>query len=141
MTLLELTVTESPTPEDLGRLEAGLTEHSEPFVAGPGFRPLAVLARSPEGAFLGGAYGLVNWNWLHLKLLWVSDNARSHGVGAELLDRIEHEARQRGCSQAHLDTFSYQAKPFYEQHGYEVFGTLVGYPTPEHSKFFLRKVL
>lgn len=40
----------------------------------------------------------------------------------------------------YLDTFDFQARPFYERHGYEVFGTLDDYP-PGHSRFFLRKDL
>jgi endonuclease/exonuclease/phosphatase (EEP) superfamily protein YafD len=37
-------------------------------------------------------------------------------------------------------TFSFQARPFYEKFGYEVFATLEDYP-PGHRKYFLRKAL
>ena len=137
----ELSVTDHPPAEDIQRLEAGLTEHSLEFVDGPGFRPLAVFARSPTDELLGGAYGLVNWDWFHLKLLWVAERARSRSIGLRLLERIEDAARARGCSHAHLDTFSYQAQPFYERHGYRVFGVLSGYPTADHSRLFLSKSL
>ena len=46
----------------------------------------------------------------------------------------------RGCRYAHLDTFSYQARPFYDRLGYRLFGELENYP-PGHSRFFLRKQL
>ncbi len=39
---------------------------------------------------------------------------------------------------AHLDTFSFQARGFYEALGYEVFGRLEEYP-PGHERYFLRK--
>jgi uncharacterized protein (DUF924 family) len=39
-----------------------------------------------------------------------------------------------------LETTSFEARPFYEKRGYEVFATLDDYP-PGHSKFFLRKRL
>jgi hypothetical protein len=38
-----------------------------------------------------------------------------------------------------LDTFEYQALPFYERHGYELFGTLDGYP-PGWRQYHVRKL-
>jgi iron complex outermembrane receptor protein len=48
--------------------------------------------------------------------------------------------RKRGCHSAYLDTFSFQAKPFYERCGYEVFGVLEDFPKG-HQRFFMRKSL
>jgi hypothetical protein len=48
--------------------------------------------------------------------------------------------KARGCIGAHLDTFTFQARPFYERHGYAVFGQLDNYPGG-HSRFFLSKRL
>jgi len=53
---------------------------------------------------------------------------------------MEHAAKERGCTAAHLDTFSFQARPFYESLGYEVFGTLDDYPQG-HQRFFMKKTL
>lgn len=136
----EITVTESPRPEELARLSAGLARHSLSFVDEPGFRPLAVLATDEGGVLAGGAAGKINWNWLHINLFWVAKARRGHGLGSLLLERIEAEARSRGCRQAHLDTFTYQAGPFYERCGYAVFGSLEDYP-PGQSRLFLRKIL
>jgi hypothetical protein len=52
----------------------------------------------------------------------------------------EAYARSRGAVGATLETYSFQARPFYERLGYEVIGSLDGYP-PGHVKFFLRKHL
>jgi hypothetical protein len=38
----------------------------------------------------------------------------------------------------YLDTFEYQARPFYEKLGYDVFGTLDGYP-PGYRQYHLAK--
>jgi GNAT superfamily N-acetyltransferase len=65
---------------------------------------------------------------------------RHGGLGSQLLSRIESAGKERGCTNAHLDTFSYQARPFYERHGYELFATLDDYPTG-HQRFYLRKKL
>ena len=56
------------------------------------------------------------------------------------MDAAEDYARKRGCHSAHLDTHSWQARPFYEKRGYELFATLDDFP-PGHKKFFLRKKL
>jgi hypothetical protein len=56
------------------------------------------------------------------------------------METIEQAAKERGCTYAHLDTFSFQARPFYEALGYEVFATLDEYP-PGHHKYFMKKAL
>lgn len=40
------------------------------------------------------------------------------------MKRAELYAVERGCTNAFLDTFSFQARPFYEKLGYRVFGIL-----------------
>lgn len=135
---MEIFVEAPPSDRDVARLDAGLTEHAEPFVPSPGFEPIAVLARDRQGSLIGGVYGRLNWNWLHVSLLWVDPQKRRSGLGRRLLARLEAVARDRGCQFAHLDTFSYQARPFYERLGYVVFGELPDYP-PGHQRIFLKK--
>lgn len=65
---------------------------------------------------------------------------RSDGLGSRLLRAIELAGAERGCRHAHLDTFSYQARPFYERHGCQLFAELDDYP-PGHKRYFLRKDL
>jgi hypothetical protein len=47
----------------------------------------------------------------------------------------EAYARERGCRHVQLSTFSFQARPFYEKHGYEVFATLENCPVG-HCDYF-----
>jgi GNAT superfamily N-acetyltransferase len=135
-----LSVTDGIDAQDRRVIEEGLTRHALPTTRVPGFRPLAVLARDERQALVGGAVGTVNWNWLHVSLLWVAEHGRHGGLGRRLMAAIEAAAVQRGCTRAHLDTFSYQARPFYERLGYRVFGTLPDYPVG-HQRFFMEKVL
>ncbi len=137
---LELSIETSPDPRDVETLSQGLTDHALPITRSAGFQPLAVFARDAKGALVGGVHGQVNWTWLHIALLWVSAGSRHQGLGSRLLGTIEATGLERGCTQAHLDTFSYQARPFYERHGYSLFATLDDYP-PGHQRFFLRKSL
>ena len=136
----ELSHEDSPTAEQLARLREGLTEHALEFIDRPGFRTLAFFAHDPGGRTVGGVYGFVNWCWLDVSLLWVAEDLRGAGLGSRLLTTFEAEGRGRGCTGAHLETFSYQARKFYERHGYRIFAELEDYP-PGHTKFFLRKAL
>ena len=56
----------------------------------------------------------------------------------QLMNDAEREAIRRGCRGAWLDTYSFQARGFYERLGYTIFGTIDNYP-PGHSRIFLKK--
>jgi aminoglycoside 6'-N-acetyltransferase I len=109
--------------------------------AGPDHhQELALSARDESGRLAGGLYGNTAWRWLFVDLLWVDASFRRKGLGRRLLRAAEDVARARGCTHAYLDTFDFQARPFYEREGYVLFGTQEGYP-PGHRKFYLGKAL
>lgn len=134
------TIDESPRHEDSQILSQGLTEHASSYMEVPGFNPLAVFLKDEAGEIKGGVLGYVNWQWLSISLLWVPDELRGHGYGQRLMEKIETNAMARGCRYAHLDTFSFQARPFYEALGYRVFCTLDDYPQG-HQRFYMKKTL
>ena len=106
----------------------------------PTWYAVNLFLRNDRGETLGGLLGLVWGGWLHISTLWVDEAVRGRDWGTRLMDHAEAFARERGCHSAELDTHSFQARPFYEQRGYEVFATLDDYPKG-HKKFFLRKKL
>jgi GNAT superfamily N-acetyltransferase len=140
MNEIRIAIESGPNPELVQALGKGLSEHSLPFTGSPGFAPIAAVARSSDGALVGAIHGLVNWTWLHVALVWIEPEERRSGLGSRLLRTIEAAAIERGATHAHLDTFSYQARPFYERHGYTVFAALDDYP-PGRQRFFMRKDL
>ncbi len=89
---------------------------------------------------MGGVIGEIYWDWYYLDLLWGKDELRGRGYGHRLLTHAEGEARQRGAKNVYLDTFSFQAPDFYEQHGNQVFGELQNLP-PGYQRWFLTKQL
>jgi GNAT superfamily N-acetyltransferase len=101
----------------------GLSEntlrHCGPIDLGKAIR---VFLRDAQGAVVGGIDGLVFGGWVYIKLLWVDAALRGQGHGTRLLVRMEEEAVRLGCRNAYLDTYSFEARPFYEKSGYEVFG-------------------
>lgn len=72
-----------------------------------------------EGAILGGLEGYTFASYFYIALLWVSENARTAGVGSALIRAAEDEARKRGCTMSLVDTLSFQAEPFYVKNGYK----------------------
>lgn len=135
-----LVVDEDPKGDDVEALANGLNNHALRHLQVAGFRPLGVFMRDERGTLIGGVWGYLNWNWLWIGLVWLSDDLRGVGYGRQMMEAIERAARERGCRYSHLDTFSFQARPFYEGLGYEVFATLDDYPTG-HQRFFMKKAL
>jgi GNAT superfamily N-acetyltransferase len=133
-------VTEGLGPEESRILSEGLTRHALPHTVRPGFQTLAVLLRDDRGLLVGGAWGQVNWNWFSVVVLWLEEGLRGARLGRELMERLERAARERGCEQSHVETFSFQAPAFYEKLGYQVFAVLDDYPPP-HRKLFMKKAL
>ena len=80
------------------------------------------------------------WNILFVSVIFVDEEYRDKGLGSILLNKVESEAKKLGVKLSHLDTFAFQAKEFYEKHGYEVFGTLDDCPEG-HKRYYLKKEL
>ena len=131
---------QSPTDEDLRTVTDGLRAFNEVRLGPANRGVVTIFARDAEGRIVGGLLGEHRWKWLYVQKLWVDDRFRGHGVGSRLLAQAERDAAKAGCTDVYLDTFSFQARPFYEQLGYEVYATLEGYP-PGHRQFYLRKRL
>jgi GNAT superfamily N-acetyltransferase len=136
---VDVSVTGAPDRADLDAVKAGVLALNVGVLGADKAVPLAILARR-EGALVGGASGFTLWKWLFIDYLWVSDELRGRGLGAQLLGRAEAAARERGCGAAWLDTFSFQAPGFYTKLGYRHFGQLDDFP-PGHARYFMWKPL
>lgn len=101
---------------------------------------IAFSVTSGNDEIVAGLSGVTFGNWLHIERLWVSESLRGKGTGSELLKAAEDEARRRGCQFALLDTLEFQARPFYERHGYQVRWTQSHYPL-HGAKYYMTKTL
>jgi len=128
------------SPADEACIVRGLLAFNEARIGQSGEQPVKFVARDSGGTVVGGILGHTRWRWLYIAKLWVDESARGHGLGTRLMAAAEDLARSRGCTDVSLDTFDYQARPFYEKLGYELFGTLEGYP-PGSRQYYLRKRL
>lgn len=103
-------------------------------------RPLRILMNDENNEVVGGVVGDMFGGWIYISLLWIEKSIRGMGYGMKLMQMAEKEAIKSGCSHMHLDTHSFEARPFYEKLGFKVFSKLDDYP-PGFSKFFLKKDL
>lgn len=135
-----LTVEENPDLKEVQFLDNRIYEYNAAQTGIDDGRLLAIFLKDEGGQPVGGLYG---WTWggyLEVKLLWVRDDLRGLGYGKRLMLEAEREAIDRGCSQALLDTHSFQAPDFYRKLGYEVYGVLEGPPAGQ-KKYYLKKNL
>jgi GNAT superfamily N-acetyltransferase len=135
-----VSVEEDPAPADKQVVVDGLLAFNVGYIGDPGVTPMAVFLRGADGEVLGGLLGRVKWRWLYIEKFWLPDSLRGQGHGSRLLAAAEDFAAARGCLGVHLDTFEYQALPFYRRHGYEVFGVHEGFP-PGYRQYHLKKDL
>lgn len=118
----------------------GLRGFNNQFIKDDGYQPLNLFLRREDRSIAGGLLGEIYWGWLHINILWIDESLRRQGYGERLLKMAEEEARKKGCHAIHLDTMSFQARPFYEKFGYTVFGVLDDLPLG-HQRIFMWKSL
>lgn len=141
---MEIEVTTEPSAADLELVSQGIQAFNRRTV--PGIPEVAddlvfaVFARDPEGNLVGGIRAKAFWGYLCIELLWLSEAARGGRVGTRLVQRAEAFALQHGYTRARVETTSFQARPFYEKLGYEVYGVLEDCP-PGHASYYLKKEL
>jgi len=137
---MRIEIETSPSEQTLAAVRAGMRRDIESHVPWDEYSDLALVARGDDGEVIAAALGETGRGWLHVSVVWVDERSRGERLGTQLVNAMEAEAIRRGCHSAYLDTFSYQARPFYEKLGYEVFGTLENYPSG-HQRFYMRKRL
>jgi GNAT superfamily N-acetyltransferase len=101
---------------------------------------LAVLLKDDAGQTVGGLWGITLFGWLYVDMLYVPDSLRGQNLGTGLMEAAERFACDAELTGIWLDTFSFQARPFYEKLGFGVFGTIENFPVGG-SRYFLRKYL
>ncbi|MCI0574161.1 MAG: GNAT family N-acetyltransferase [Myxococcaceae bacterium] len=137
---LKLELEQSPTQESTRFLVREMVAFNERHHPGAQGVLLGAALRDPEGEMVAGALGSTQWGWLHISHLWVPDELRGQGWGRRLMAAMEKAALARGCHAAYVDTFSFQARGFYEKLGYELFATLPDFPEGDSLQFLQKRL-
>lgn len=104
-------------------------------------RELTVRVEDGDGQLVAGLSG---WTWgtcAGIAMLWVRADSRRAGWGGRLLEAAERTARERGCEQVVVSSFTFQAPGFYERHGYVETGRTGGLPVDGASDVHFHKRL
>jgi GNAT superfamily N-acetyltransferase len=88
-------------------------------------------SRSSYASGIASSRGICGSTWggtCEVRQFWVAPSQRGHGLGTQLFQAADQEARRRGCTQIVLMTFSFQAPFFYQRRGFEVLATVEDHP-------------
>lgn len=122
------------------RLSGELDAHNFAAVGRDDLREFTV--RVDDGdELVAGASG---WTWgtcAGLGMIWVDDRLRGEGWGGRLLAAAEDVARQRGCRQLLVSSFTFQAPDFYRRHGYTEFARSPDLPVEGEADVHFLKLL
>lgn len=140
LTAYQIQPVEKPTDEMWEVIGGGINYYNQQHGGPDGFQHLCFALYAPDGKVAGGLIGEIYWGWLYINLLFLREDLRGQKFGHQLLTQAEAEARRRGATHVFLDTFSFQAPKFYQDHGYRVFGELKDFP-PGQNRFYMTKDL
>lgn len=139
---MEIHISSEPhaSDTDIALIENGIDQFNMTITGDRNYHPIKLFLRDENGQIHGGLVAHIWGGWMYIELLWIEEALRGHDFGTQLVQMAESAARTCGCQNCHLDTFSFQARPFYEKLGYQVYAELPNYP-PGHTRYYLRKAL
>ncbi|MBP2171032.1 ribosomal protein S18 acetylase RimI-like enzyme [Erwinia toletana] len=136
---MKINITDTPNAQDEEFVIDSLWAHND-TIEKVDIRPLFLTFTDDQHKIIAGLVARTWWGGLEVQYLWVSEAHRKNGLGLQLMQQAEQEAINRGCHMAYVDTFSFQAKGFYEKLGYQAYGKLGEY-AHKHVRYYLAKNL
>jgi GNAT superfamily N-acetyltransferase len=127
-----------PKASDMNLIVEGLIEFNRLQTGGVSAEYLLATVRNDQGIVVGGLLGATYLGWLQIHSVWLPEELRGLNYGTELMAIAEGEALRRGCPRVFLETYSFQALPFYEKRGYTVVSRLPDFP-PGGARYALTK--
>ena len=102
--------------------------------------PLNLYVEDEHGQLLAGLVAETFGNWLEIEYLFVKEGLRGQGIGSQLLQQAESEAKKRNCRFAFVNTYQFQAPAFYQKHGYKEVFTLKDYPCTGQRHYYQKEL-
>lgn len=102
--------------------------------------PLNLYVEDEHGQLLAGLVAETFGNWLEIEYLFVKEELRGQGIGSQLLQQAESEAKKRNCRFAFVNTYQFQAPAFYQKYGYKEVFVLKDYPYSGQRHYYQKEL-
>ena len=102
--------------------------------------PLNLYVEDEHDEIMAGLVAETFGNWLEIEYLFVKEDLRGQGIGSQLLQQAESEAKKRNCRFAFVNTYQFQAPAFYQKHGYKEVFTLKDYPYTGQRHYYQKEL-
>ncbi len=123
--------------EDLKVIAEGVFSHGRAQARDGNAEPLACLVRDGPRVVAGGT-GRTEYRRLFVSHLWVTEDLRRQGLARRILQALESEAVNRGCSDALIETLDDGVAAFYGRLGYRSVAVVAGYVGPFNRHIMLK---
>ena len=130
---IRLENTESQKAQEIGNL---IRSYNRSKREAAECEPLNLYVEDEQGQLLAGLVAETFGNWLEIEYLFVKEDLRGQGIGSQLLQQAESEAKKRNCRFAFVNTYQFQAPAFYQKHGYQEVFTLKDYPCTGQRHYY-----
>ena len=134
---IRLENTESQKAQEIGNL---IRSYNRSKREAAECEPLNLYVEDEHGQLLAGLVAETFGNWLEIEYLFVKEDLRGQGIGSQLLQRAESEAKKRNCRYAFVNTYQFQAPAFYQKHGYQEVFTLKDYPCTGQRHYYQKEL-
>ncbi|WP_080979317.1 GNAT family N-acetyltransferase [Streptococcus pseudopneumoniae] len=102
--------------------------------------PLNLYVEDDSGQLMAGLVAETFGNWLEIEYLFVKEELRGQGIGSQLLQQAESEAKKRNCRFAFVNTYQFQAPAFYQKYGYKEVFTMKDYPYTGQRHYYQKEL-
>ena len=102
--------------------------------------PLNLYVEDDSGQLMAGLVAEIFGNWLENEYLFVKEDLRGQGIGSQLLQQAESEAKKRNCRFAFVNTYQFQAPAFYQKYGYKKVFTMKDYPYTGQRHYYQKEL-
>ena len=134
---IRLENTESQKAQEIGNL---IRSYNRSKREAAECEPLNLYVEDEQGQLLAGLVAETFGNWLEIEYLFVKEDLRGQGIGSQLLQRAESEAKNRNCRYVFVNTYQFQAPSFYQKHGYQEVFILKDYPCTGQRHYYQKEL-
>lgn len=121
-------------------IKKGIIDYNAPFFGANPSQPFTIYIKDIQSNVIAGLTGFYKGKYTRVDLVWIHEDFRHQGLGRKLILKLEEFSKIKGCRYIQLDTFDFQARPFYEKLGFKCIGTVSKW-VEDRDCHFMRKTL